>query len=484
MKISSRFSLGLLGLAGGLWIFKSPHATQNTDSFTFIIFWLASLYALSILGQFLAKKINQPAVLGELLMGLIFGNLFYFFQAPIIYILREGAEIFKIIPLLFQNQSLSDALQNSVQNAADLLPIQLALTGIQGADYLRLSYILDAVSHFGIMYLLFLVGLESSIEELKTTGKAAISVAISGVVIPIVLGFLVIGYFYQNDHLNSNLFIAAALSATSVGITARVLKDLKKNRTQEAKIILGAAMLDDILGLFILAVVTSLVVQGQVNMYNLAHIFLGTSVFFGLALILGPRFIIKLVPMVGFLKLWEAKLLIGSLFIMLLSWGASFLGLSTIVGAFMAGLVLNDDLFINHRDVAKSNVKIKHLIRPLQFLLTPLFFFTMGLQVKLETFFRFDVLGMALVLSAVAIVGKLAAGWFAGKKVNPWFIGVGMVPRGEVGLIFASLGRSLHVMNDQIFSSIVLMVVMTTVIVPPCLKMIVNRSRLANESNE
>lgn len=201
-------------------------------------------------------------------------------------------------------------------------------------------------------------------------------------------------------------------------------------------------------------------------------------------MVLGPRLITRLVPLAGFLKLWEAKLLIGSLFIMLLSWGASFLGLSTIVGAFMAGLVLNDDLFEHHRDVAKSNIEIKHLIRPLQFLFTPIFFFTMGLQVKLETFFRVDVLAIALILSIVAIAGKLASGWFAGKKVNPWFIGIGMVPRGEVGLIFASLGRSLHVMNDQIFSSIVLMVVVTTVIVPPCLKLIVNRSRLAHESNE
>lgn len=266
-------------MAGILFVFKNPHSGQETDAFTFIIFWLASLYGLSIFGQYLAKKINQPAVLGELLMGLIFGNVLYFFHIPIIYVLREGAEIFKIVPQMFQNQSLSNALQLSVNNSLDVSSIQAALQSFQGAEFLRLSYILDAVSHFGIMYLLFLVGLESSVDELKMTGKAAVSVAVSGVVLPIVMGFLLIGLFYKEGNLNSNLFIAAALSATSVGITARVLKDLKKNRTHEAKIILGAAMLDDVLGLFILSVVASLVVQGQVSIFSLMHILLGTLVF-------------------------------------------------------------------------------------------------------------------------------------------------------------------------------------------------------------
>jgi Kef-type K+ transport system membrane component KefB len=466
----------------GLFLFfnKGNPVAHHTDSFTYIIFWLSTFYGLSIVGQYLAIKCHQPAVLGELLMGIIFGNICYYFQMPMIMVLREGAELINIFPELLQHHSLIEALKTHIHDLKDAIAIHAALQGPLGADFMKLSYALDVFSHYGIMYLLFMVGLETSVEELKQTGKSAMVVAISGVIFPILLGLLVMGIFFQQNSFHANLFIAATLSATSVGITARVLKDLRKMRTQEAKIILGAAMIDDVLGLFILAVVTSLVVQGHLSLMSLAQIFINTGLFFGVSLTLGPQLIRMLVPFAGFLKLWEAKLLIGSLFIMLLSWIASLLDLSAIIGAFMAGLILNDGLFYKHHGFELSPVKIKHLIRPLQFLLTPLFFFTMGLQVKIETFFHLDVLGLAFVLTVVAIIGKLISGVLVNSQLNRWFIGMGMVPRGEVGLIFASLGRSLQVMDDRLFSSIVVMVVLTTIISPPCLKWSINRKRLVN----
>ncbi|NBX84711.1 MAG: cation:proton antiporter [Gammaproteobacteria bacterium] len=469
-------------LAIGLFLFfnnVNPLA-QHIDSFTCIIFWLSSFYGLSIVGQYLATKCHQPAVLGELMMGIIFGNICYYFQMPMMMILREGSELINIFPELLQHHSLIDALKLHIHDLKDAMAIREALQSPSGPDFMKLSYALDVFSHYGIMYLLFMVGLETSVEELKETGKSAIVVATTGVIFPILLGLLVMGIFFQKNSFYANLFIAATLSATSVGITARVLKDLRKMRTQEAKIILGAAMIDDVLGLFILAVVTSLVVQGHLSLVSLAQIFINTGLFFAVSLTLGPQLIRMMVPFSRFLKLWESKLLIGSLFIMFLAWIASLLDLSTIIGAFMAGLILNDELFYKHHGFELSPVKIKHLIRPIQFLLTPLFFFTMGLQVKLETFFHWDVLELAFILTVVAIIGKLASGALVSSQLNRWFIGMGMVPRGEVGLIFASLGRSLQVMDDRLFSSIVVMVVFTTIISPPCLKWSMNRKRLAN----
>ena len=345
-----------------------------------------------------------------------------------------------------------------------------------GADLLNTAYVLDVFSRYGIIYLLFMVGLETSWEELKLTGKNSIQVAVIGVLAPMGLGFLCLYVFFSHNHYHTNLFIAATLSATSVGITARVLQDLNKLRTREAKIILGAAMIDDVLGLFVLAVVSSLVLQGQFSLMALLSIVSSSALFFILTLTLGPRLIRFIVPHTAFLNLWEAKVVIAFVFIMLLSWAASLLNLSTIIGAFTAGLILHDDLFVTHINDKDSRVKIKDLMAPLQFLLAPLFFFLMGVQVKLESFMNLQVIIISVVLILVAIVGKLIGGFGAGSKINRLFVGVGMIPRGEVGLIFASMGRSIGVVNDDIFSAIVVMVVVTTVIAPPWMKYSIRNS--------
>ena len=414
------------------------------DPVSIIVFWVTCIYCLSIAGQFFAKYLNQPPVLGELLMGLLFGNIGYYLHVPEISFLREG---------------LGELHLN-----ADI-------------NLIKISYVLDIFSRYGLIYLLFMVGLESSWGELRKVGKHALQVATIGVIAPIMLGIGSIALFYPQYGFHTELFVAATLSATSVGITARVLKDLKKIRNSESKIILGAAMIDDVLGLFILAIVSSIILNGHLSPYMLLKIFGSSLVFFVTTIYLGPKMIRSCLPLTRFLEPWEAKLVIAFVFLMLLSWVASLLQLSTIIGAFTAGLIMDDELF-EEQGQRSTHLKIKELVGPLQFLLAPLFFFMMGMQVKIETFFSIKVLALALFLSVIAIIGKLLGGLGASKKCNRLFIGVGMIPRGEVGLIFAAMGRSLHVVTDNMFAAIFIMVILTTLISPPWMKYIANTSEM------
>lgn len=222
-----------------------------------------------------------------------------------------------------------------------------------------------------------MVGLESSVEELKHTGRESIQVAVLGVLAPIFLGFIVAHLLLPAASYKVDLFVAATLSATSVGITARVLAEMKKLRTREARTILGAAMIDDILGLIILAIVSSLVINDAVDFSVVVRIVLSALMFFVVALTVGPFILRKVVNFFDhFLDFWEVKLLASFIFVMVLAWLATLVDLAAIIGAFAAGLILHDDFFTskngNHHHESRS---IKSLVGPLESILAPLFLF-------------------------------------------------------------------------------------------------------------
>lgn len=465
----------LIGLIFPIFAWSSNSQT-HFDPVSSIVFWVTFIYSLSIVGQYFSKRFHQPPVLGELLMGVLFGNLGYFFHIPEIAFLREGNGIFEILPDILSGHSVSHAVVSFINQSQDVLFIQNALQGSQGADLIKIAYVLDVFSRYGLIYLLFMVGLETSWNDLKQVGRPAFQVATIGVLAPIALGIAVLYLLFPQYSFHTQLFVAATLSATSVGITARVLKDLKKIRTREAKIILGAAMIDDVLGLFILAIVSSIVLQGHLSPWILLQILVSSALFFILAIRFGPTLIRRCVQYSSFLDPWEAKLVIAFVFLMLMSWIASLLQLSSIIGAFTAGLILDDELFL-HAGQKSSGSKIKDLMGPLQFLLAPLFFFIMGVQVKIESFMSWQVMSLSLLLTAIAIVGKLVGGLGATQKCQRLFIGIGMLPRGEVGLIFASMGRSLGVVSEEVYTAIVVMVILTTVIAPPWMKSCIHQIR-------
>ena len=184
----------------------------------------------------------------------------------------------------------------------------------------------------------------------------------------------------------------------------------------------------------------------------------------------GPYFIRLFVKLFSRLDIIEAKMFVSYLFVMVMAWMANLSGLATIIGAFAAGLILQDTYFENWDDDRKCPVTIKDLIMPLEVILVPIFFVLMGLQVKLETFLQQEVMVLAAGLLVAAIIGKLLSGYGAFGVKNHLAIGIGMMPRGEVGLIFAAIGKSLGVLDDALFSAVVLMVVVTTLLAPPMFK--------------
>ncbi len=445
-------------------------ARQHLDPAASVIFWVTLIFFFGVMGRYIALRLHQPGVLGELLMGVLVGNLCYFFDVQLAVILREGPAIFSVIRDMLVGNPLASAVSANILNPHSAEQVLTALSASNGDDLIKVAYVVDIFSRYGVIFLLFMVGLESSVAELKTTGRESFQVALIGVLAPVLLGFLVSLILMPNESFNVHLFVAATLSATSVGITARVLKDLKKIDTREARTILGAAMIDDILGLIILAIVSSLVISGVVSVAMVGQIVILAILFFVAVLLIGPWVLRKAVNFFSFLDPWEAKLCVAFLFVMGLAWFATLVQLATIIGAFAAGVIIHDGFFETRDSHHKNPLGIKELVAPLEAILAPLFFMLIGIQVKMESFYDWHVLVIASGLILAAIIGKLLSGLGGSSKDDRFLIGIGMLPRGEVGLVFASIGKTLGVISDQLFSAIILMIIVTTLIAPLWLK--------------
>ena len=445
-----------------------------------VILGTTSILFFALLGRFAARRLGQPSVLGELIIGIVIGMLGYAFSIDFIEILREGTAIFDIVGQVLGGHAMREAADSVIPNHGEHL-LQI-LSGPHGQDYLKVAQTVDIFSRYGIIFMLFLVGLETSVSELRSVGRESTLVSLIGVIAPFTLGFLVTAMLLPGVSLKTDLFIAATLIATSVGITARVLQDLDRQQTLTARVILGAAIIDDVLGLIMLAVVTGLIVSGEFDLLHVASIIGLSLLFFITSFLLGPRFLNFAIWAVRHLDIVEAKMFISFLFVMALAWFANLIGLATIIGAFTAGVILHDGYFRHWGDASQHRLSIKDLIAPLETILVPIFFVLMGIQVKMETFLNLNVVLVALLLIIIAMIGKLVSGLGARHGCSRLAIGIGMMPRGEVGLIFASLGKSLGVLNDSLFSSIVIMVVVTTLITPPLLKYAILRCERGGKS--
>lgn len=419
-------------LLGGLaWASDEGHGAIGT-----LLLGLALILVAAKIGGDLASRLGQPPVLGELLAGVLLGNL--------------------------------------------------RLLGWDGLTPVAEDPTLAMMAELGVIVLLFQVGLESTVRQMLSVGVAATVVATLGVVAPFVLGFGVTSWLRPEDGLYTHVFVGATLCATSVGITARVLKDLGESKSPEAGVILGAAVVDDVMGLVILAAVTSLIAAAEggtsVDAGGLAWIVTKAVLFLGVAVALG----VKLTPRLywGAYRLRGTGVLLAvSLAIcFMVSWAAGAIGLAPIVGAFAAGLVLEGAHY--HDFVARGERELEELIEPVATFLLPIFFVRMGMGVDLTVFTDTSVMGVALMLTVAAIVGKQACalGVMHKKGMRALAVGLGMIPRGEVGLIFASVGArlSLHgqpVVTSGLYSAIVVMVILTTVITPPALTWSLKRGR-------
>jgi len=464
-----RSALFLVAIAMPVSAYAIHFGPEHSDPIAAVILGVTSILFFAILGRFAARKLRQPSVLGELLMGVILGNLGYYFGSDLIILLRQGPEIFDIFQLTMTGQTMEEAAIACISGGG-VATILDVLQGPHSLELVQMAHAVDVFSRYGVIFLLFLVGLDTSLDEMRQVGRNSMQVAISGMLLPFILGFVTIRTFMPELSLNTDLFIGATLGATSVGITARVLQDINKQKSTEARLILGAAVIDDILGLLMLSIVSGIVVSGGVEIAEILLVILLATVFLAGAVLIGPYFLRIVVRYLCNLDIVEAKMFTSYFFVMVLAWMANLVGLATIVGAFTAGLVLQESYFKNCRIIPNKPYTIKDLIMPLEVILVPIFFVLMGIQVKLETFLDPQVILAAGGLLFAAVIGKVAAGYFAGKSANRLAVGFGMMPRGEVGLLFAAIGKTLGVIDDYLFSVIVLMVIVTTLIAPPLLK--------------
>jgi Kef-type K+ transport system membrane component KefB len=476
-------------------ILKGGEGTQvgHSDPFTYILLVLGIVSCVAGLGRLLAKKTHQPDVLGELLIGVFVGNLLYFYGSPIGITIMHLDVVSQVLATALENGlTISEAMhklspgESLVSSSVGVQVVSL-LTGPSAPVFADIAKALWMFSNLGVILLLFLVGLENDVDEMMKVGLNSLLVAIAGVVAPFVLGYMASWLLIPDASFSVHLFLGATLCATSVGITARVFKDLSRSKTGEAKIILGAAVIDDILGLIILAVVVGIISTGTFDIWHIGKISLSSVVFLATMVFLGGRFLTRAMPALAAIFGYRTKILLPLSICFFASWLSNQIGLASIVGAFAAGLIIREYHFDR---VPGGERQVEELISPLETLFAPIFFVLMGMQVNLGTFLEPSTLILSGCFITVAIIGKLVSGLFAGSTVDKLAVGVGMIPRGEVGLIFASIGKGLGVVNDSVFSATVIMVMVTTLITPPALKWALGRAdnrvlrSISNKQNE
>lgn len=452
----------------------SDKSSGHGDRFADIYLFLFIVITGAVIGRrFIAKKLNQPEVLGELIIGVIIGIVLYQLNHPVMTLIRHHDDVNNIVQKNIEDDLTWDETIKKYIPEDAFLPggygneLENILLDPGFSDYNMLVNVFFMFSSLGVLILLFLVGLETSIEEMFEVGSTSLGVAVLGVIFPMLFGYLTSMILLPGQNIYLYLFIGATLCATSIGITARVFKDLKKIHVPESKIILGAAVIDDVLGLIVLAVVVGVIESGVIQFENVAIIILKAVLFLAVTFIIGKKYLKKPIKLAALVDRKNVSLLFPFALLMLLAWLSDLIGLASIVGAFAAGLIIKEEFF---GDVIKENTKtVKSVIEPIEVIFAPVFFVIMGMQVDLSSFMKTEILFVAFILTVVAIAGKLLSGIFV-KKMDKKIIGIGMIPRGEVGLIFAGIGKAIGILDSALFSALIIVIILTTFVTPPGLK--------------
>ncbi len=415
----------------------------------------------------------------------------------------EGAHHFGIVFAMFALVLIAGKLGNFVEKYGQPAVIGELLAGValSAAGYFGWGFIGDIASNeiisflsqFGAVLLLFSVGLESNIKDLIKVGSSSVRVALIGVVVPFVLGTYVFGpIFFGDQSTNAKLFLGAALVATSVGIPSTILRSLKLLKTNAAKTFLGATVMDDVIGLIVLAIVSALATGGDASAGLVAGLVAKSVGFLAGAIILGGLLAKPLSRLFSYVSSGIGmKLTLAIGFALTFGYVAELFGLEPIIGAFAAGLLLDavhfesfsdpeiiEDIRHLESDETVASIIKKHrhahvedLINSMGLIFIPIFFVYTGLQIDFGSLLEPSLYFTAVIIALFAFLAKFIAGFGAkGTMAEKMMIGSSMVPRGEVGLIFAATGSALGVLNDELFSTIVLVVILTTFAAPTFIK--------------
>jgi Kef-type K+ transport system membrane component KefB len=397
------------------------------DSLSRLCLATSILLVAAKLGGEIATRLKQPSVLGELVAGIVLGTL------P-----------FEPIAIIRTDPSV------------------------------------DLLAGLGVIVLLFEVGLESTVGDVLRVGLSSAAVAILGVVGALATGWAAAALLLPHAGGLLRAFLAASLTATSVSISARVLKDVGGARSLEAHTILGASILDDVLGLVVLGILSGSVAGGTtghpITAAAVALLVAKTVLFLAVTLVVGRRFSSALLHASAALRTGGALVATGLMFCFLLAWIASAVGLAPIVGAFTAGLILEGSH--SARFVARGEPSLAQRMEPIAAWLVPVFFVLMGARANLAALTHLNTLLLVVALTAAAMVGKLASGFGAPHGADRLAVGLGMLPRGEVSLAFASLGLSSGILDAELYSTLVATVVLTALVTPPLLRLRLRRLEL------
>lgn len=409
-----------------------------------VLLSLVVIYLASKLGGEVCVRLDLPPVLGELVGGVVVGV-----SALHLLVFSEGG-----------SGGADSLIIHLLELTAGLKP--------EAADkvFQAQSEVISVLSEIGVVILLFEIGLESNLKELIRVGPQAALVAVTGVVVPFAAGTLGLMSLFHIATVPA-IFAGAALTATSIGITAKVLAEIQQLTSDEGQIIVGAAVLDDILGIIVLAVVASLAKTGEVVLTNVFYLIFSAAVFLLGGIVLGRFLSPYFVALVKQLKTRGQLLLLSLIVAFALAYVAQAIQLEAILGAFVAGLILAE---------TEKQHELEEQVIPVADVLVPIFFVTVGAKTDLSVLnpanpSNREGLIIAAFLIGVAIVGKVVAGFtvFA-PNLNRKAIGIGMIPRGEVGLVFAAVGTASGALSESLNAAIIMMVILTTFVAPPLLR--------------
>jgi Kef-type K+ transport system membrane component KefB len=437
-------------------------ATETADSSLILAAVLLSIvviYLASKVGGELLSRFGLPPVLGELVGGVVVGiSVLHLLVFP-----EGGAE------------SSSSLIMTFLQTTAGLTP------DAADAVFTAQSEVISVLSELGVIILLFEIGLESNIKDLIAVGTQAAVVAVVGVVVPFTAGTVGLMTLFGIPAIPA-IFAGAALTATSIGITSKVLSELGRLNSKEGQIILGAAVIDDVLGIIVLAVVASLAKEGSVDVSKVIYLIISASSFLLGAIVLGNIFSKAFVAIASSLKTRGGLVIPAFIFAFVMAYFAAAIQLEAILGSFAAGLVL---------DETDERVELQKQVIPIADMLVPIFFVTVGAKTDLGVLnpaipSNREGLVMAIFLIVVAILGKLVTGLsvFGQPQINRLAIGVGMIPRGEVGLVFLGIGSSIGILSKPLEAAIIMMVILTTFLAPPLLRFVFPEPETAATATE
>ncbi len=423
-----------------------------------VLLSLVIIYFASKLGGEVCARIDLPPVLGELVGGVLVGvSAFHLLVFP-----ESGSTANDSLIMSFLQQTAG----LTIEATPDVFATQ--------------SEVISLLSELGVIILLFEIGLESDLKELIRVGPQAAVVAVVGVVAPFAAGTAGLVYLFGVPVVPA-IFAGAALTATSIGITAKVLAELEQISSKEGQIIIGAAVLDDILGIVVLAVVASLVKTGEIEITNIIILMVSAGAFLIGSIVIGRLISPLIVGLVNEMKTRGQLLLTGLVFAFTLSYIANVIQLEAILGAFAAGLILAE---------TDKRKELEEQVIPVADIFVPIFFVCVGAKTDLSVLnpaipANREGLVIASFLIVVAIIGKVITGFtMVGQpELNKLAIGVGMIPRGEVGLVFAGVGSASGALSESTEAAIIMMVILTTFIAPPLLRIVFKEPEEATESS-